>query len=51
MTTMTPSPATAAATEAPCRRLANAFVEAPVMMTVGSGPSYGTALFTAPKII
>jgi glucosamine--fructose-6-phosphate aminotransferase (isomerizing) len=43
--------ATAAAVTEPCRRLAATLADAPAMMTVGSGPSYGTALFTAAKII
>ena len=43
--------ATAAAAKDRCRRLATVFADAPVMMIVGSGPSYGTALFTAAKII
>lgn len=34
-----------------CRYLAHEIADAPVVMVVGSGPSYGTALFSAAKII
>lgn len=43
--------ATAAAAQDPCRRLAAALASAPVIQVVGSGPSHGTAQFTAAKLI
>lgn len=43
--------ATIAAAEGPARAAADAFSDAPVMAFVGSGPSYGTALFAAAKVI
>lgn len=39
------------AAEEPARAAAEAFADAPVMAFVGSGPSYGTALFAAAKVI
>lgn len=43
--------ATITAAEEPARAAADAFADAPVMAFVGSGPSYGTALFAAAKVI
>ncbi len=43
--------ATIAAAEEPARATADAFSDAPVMAFVGSGPSYGTALFAAAKVV
>jgi glutamine---fructose-6-phosphate transaminase (isomerizing) len=43
--------ATAHASKDRCRDLAGVIADAPVMIMVGSGPSYGTALFGAAKII
>jgi glucosamine--fructose-6-phosphate aminotransferase (isomerizing) len=43
--------ATNAAIAAPCRELADAIGDAPAMSMVGSGPSYGTALFSAAKMV
>jgi glucosamine--fructose-6-phosphate aminotransferase (isomerizing) len=43
--------ATASAAADPCHRVAATLADAPVMMMVGSGPSYGTALFAAAKLI
>jgi glucosamine--fructose-6-phosphate aminotransferase (isomerizing) len=42
---------TAAALKDRCRQVAATITEAPVMVMAGSGPSYGTALFSAAKVI
>ncbi len=42
--------ATADAVKDSCRDLARMIAEAPVMVMTGSGPSYGTALFSAAKL-
>ncbi|KAA3646695.1 MAG: SIS domain-containing protein [Chloroflexi bacterium] len=43
--------ATIEACEKPAREAAEAFKGAPVYMYLGSGPSYGTALFSAAKVV
>jgi len=43
--------ATAKAVEKPAKEAARMFKDAPVMLFAGSGPSYGTALFSAAKVI
>ncbi len=43
--------ATARAVKASCRDLATVIAAAPVMAMVGSGPSYGSALFSAAKVV
>ncbi len=43
--------ATIQATDAPARQAAAAFKDAPTMIWVGSGPSYGTAIFSAAKTV
>jgi glucosamine--fructose-6-phosphate aminotransferase (isomerizing) len=43
--------ATIEAADGPARAAADAFSDAPVMAFVGSGPSYGTALFSAAKVV
>lgn len=43
--------ATIAAAAGPARAAAAAFSDAPVIAFVGSGPSYGTALFAAAKVV
>jgi glucosamine--fructose-6-phosphate aminotransferase (isomerizing) len=43
--------ATAQAGDAPARRAADALHDAGIMIWVGSGPSYGTALFSAAKTV
>jgi glucosamine--fructose-6-phosphate aminotransferase (isomerizing) len=43
--------ATIAACDAPARAAAEAFRGAPVHLYLGSGPSYGTALFSAAKVV
>ncbi|MFD9389287.1 SIS domain-containing protein [Streptomyces sp. NPDC060000] len=35
----------------PCRELADRIADAPVLAVLGSGPSYGTALYSAAKVI
>jgi glucosamine--fructose-6-phosphate aminotransferase (isomerizing) len=43
--------ATAQAIKDQCRRVARLVADAPVMVMTGSGPNYGTALFSAAKMI
>ncbi len=43
--------ATLEAVQAPARAAAEAWQDAPMMMWLGSGPSYGSALFSAAKVI
>ncbi|WP_344949349.1 SIS domain-containing protein [Actinomadura miaoliensis] len=43
--------ATAKAIKRECRRVADLVADAPVMVMLGSGPSYGTALFAAAKMV
>jgi glutamine---fructose-6-phosphate transaminase (isomerizing) len=43
--------ATTQAIKGPCREVADLIADTPAMAMVGSGPSYGTALFSAAKII
>ena len=43
--------ATIEACEKPAREAARAFKGAPVYLVLGSGPSYGTALFSAAKVV
>lgn len=43
--------ATTAVTDRPACEAAAALKDAPVMLFVGSGPSYGTALFSAAKVV
>lgn len=43
--------ATLGATRAPAEAAADAWVDAPMQMWLGSGPSYGTALFSAAKVV
>lgn len=43
--------ATLAAAEGPARAAVDAFHDAPVLAFAGSGPSYGTALFAAAKVV
>ena len=43
--------ATIKACEKPAQEAAKALKNAPVMMFVGSGPSYGTAMFSAAKVV
>jgi glutamine---fructose-6-phosphate transaminase (isomerizing) len=42
---------TIAAIDDPTRRAAEAYKNAPLMMFLGSGPSYGTAMFSAAKVV
>ncbi|MBM4256272.1 MAG: SIS domain-containing protein [Deltaproteobacteria bacterium] len=42
---------TSAAIKERCHEVANFVADAPAMVMVGSGPSYGTALFSAAKVI
>jgi glutamine---fructose-6-phosphate transaminase (isomerizing) len=42
--------ATAEAAKDPCRALASLVADSPVLVMTGSGPSYGTALFSAAKM-
>jgi len=42
--------ATAEMAKAPCRSLASLVADSPVLVMTGSGPSYGTALFSAAKM-
>ncbi|MGH3326643.1 MAG: SIS domain-containing protein [Streptomycetales bacterium] len=46
-----PLEATTRAVKNPCRELAATIADAPVILMLGSGPSYGTALYSAAKII
>jgi glucosamine--fructose-6-phosphate aminotransferase (isomerizing) len=43
--------ATAKAVEKPAKQVAETFKDVPVMVFAGSGPSYGTALFSAAKMV
>jgi len=43
--------ATIAACDSPAREAAEAFKDAPTHLYLGSGPSYGTALFSAAKVV
>jgi glucosamine--fructose-6-phosphate aminotransferase (isomerizing) len=43
--------ATTQALKPECRRVAELVADAPVTVMLGSGPSYGTALFTAAKLV
>jgi glucosamine--fructose-6-phosphate aminotransferase (isomerizing) len=43
--------ATVEKAETPARELAKAWAESPMMMFLGSGPSYGTAMFSAAKVV
>lgn len=43
--------ATTAAVKEPCQQVAEAVAAAPTLVMLGSGPSYGTALFSAAKLI
>jgi glutamine---fructose-6-phosphate transaminase (isomerizing) len=42
---------TTQAIKEPCREVADMVADTPAMVMVGSGPSYGTALFSAAKVI
>lgn len=43
--------ATNAAVKEPCQQLAETVAAAPALIMLGSGPSYGTALFSAAKLV
>ena len=43
--------ATTDAIKGQCREVADMIAETPTMVMVGSGPSYGTALFSAAKVV
>ncbi len=43
--------ATTAAVKEPCREVAETIAAAPTLVMLGSGPSYGTALFSAAKLV
>jgi glutamine---fructose-6-phosphate transaminase (isomerizing) len=43
--------ATTKAIKGPCREVADLIADTPAMAMIGSGPSYGTALFSAAKVI
>lgn len=43
--------ATTAAVKEPCQQVAEAVAAAPALVMLGSGPSYGTALFSAAKLV
>lgn len=43
--------ATSESSKDQCRDLANRIADAPVMAMIGSGPAYGTALFSAAKLV
>lgn len=42
---------TIAASQAPAKAAANCVKDVPILMFVGSGPSYGTAMFSAAKVV